>query len=76
MVAHEAGDESSGRPLEHDTRMSGLFDAALVHDDDQVRQRHGFFLAVRHMHEGNAERRLQLFQLCAHLDLQERVERR
>ena len=57
-------------------RMRRLLDAAVVHDDDQVGQRHRLFLAVRDMDEGDAERRLQLLQFGAHADLQERIERR
>ena len=53
-----------------------LLDPAVVHDDDQVGQRHRLFLAVRDVDEGDAERGLQLLQLGAHADLQERVERR
>ena len=56
--------------------MRRLLDAAVVHHDDQVGQRHRLFLAVGDVDEGDAERRLQLLQLGAHADLQERVERR
>ena len=56
-------------------RRAALLDAAVVHHDDQVGERHGFVLAVRDVNEGDAEILLQALQLGAHLDAQERVER-
>ncbi|MND58600.1 hypothetical protein D3C80_497670 [compost metagenome] len=76
MVTHETGDESGGRAFENLTRRRRLFDAAVIHDDDDVGQRHGLFLAVGDVNEGDAQRRLQLLQLGAHTDLEKGIERR
>ena len=48
----------------------------LVHHDHEVGQRHRLFLAMGDVDEGDAELGLQALQLRAHLDAQERVERR
>ena len=76
VAADEAGDEGRCRLVEHLARGAGLLDPALVHHHDEVGQRHRLFLAVGDMDEGDAEPRLQRLQLLAHLDAQERVERR
>jgi hypothetical protein len=47
---------------------------AAVHDDDDIGERHRLFLAVRHVHKGDAETLLQLLQLRTHADLQEGIE--
>ena len=76
MIAHEAGDESGGGAIEHLARCVGLFDAALVHDHDEIGERHRLFLAVGDMDEGDPELMLQLLQLLPHLDLEKGIERR
>ncbi|MNT47891.1 hypothetical protein D3C72_1846410 [compost metagenome] len=74
MIAHEAGDESGGRALKQLARRRCLLDAAIIHDDDDVGQRHCLFLTVCDVNKGDAERGLQLLQLGPHTDLEERIE--
>ena len=67
---------SVARRVEDVARRAGLLDPAVVHDHDQVGERHRLFLAVGDVDEGDAELALEALQLGAHLDAQERVERR
>ena len=76
MAADEAGDEGVARMVEDLARGAGLGDAAVVHDDDQIGQRHGFFLTMGHVDEADAEPPLKALQLLPHLYPQERIERR
>ena len=47
-------------------RRRRLLDAALVHHDDEVGQREGLVLPVRHMDEGNVQLPLEAAKLGAH----------
>ena len=76
VAAHEAGDEFAGRPVVDVQRRAHLLDAAVVHHHHGVGQRHGLFLRVRHVHEGQAQLLLPAAQFGAHLHAQERVQRR
>ena len=76
VAAHELRDESRARQVEHLARRTGLLDAAVVHDDDEVGECHRLVLAVGDVQEGDAELLLQALELGAHPDPQKRVERR
>ena len=47
----------------------------VIHDDDEIGERQRLVLAVRHVHEADAELALEALQLLAHAHAQERVER-
>ena len=64
------------RLVEDLARRPGLDDPAAVHHHHDVGQRHGLVLAVGDVDEGEAGLGLQALELLAHLDAQERVERR
>ena len=76
MAADEAGDEGVARVVEDFARGAGLGDAAVVHDDDQIGQRHRFLLAVGHVDEADAEPALKTLKFLPHLHPQEGIERR
>ena len=52
VLSQKAGGETRARLLVHALRPTDILDAATVHDDDEVRDRHRFFLVVGHVHEG------------------------
>jgi hypothetical protein len=76
VAAHEARHEFVGGVVVDLVRRADLLDHAVVHHHHGVGQRHRFFLRVRDVHEGQAQFLLPAPQLGAHLDAQERVERR
>ena len=55
VAADEAGDELGARRVEHLARRARLLDAAAVHHDDEIGQRHRLVLAVRDVDERDAE---------------------
>jgi len=76
LATYEAGDIGGQRLGVHVVGGRSLFDVAVIHDHDQVRQRDRFRLRVRHVDEGDAEVALHAPQFAAHLQTQELVERR
>src|SRR4029453_11824443 len=54
--------------------LTDLFDHAIVHDDDAVRHRHGFYLVVRHIYRRRFQTLVQRLDLGAHRDPQLGVE--
>ena len=68
------GEERRRRPLVEVARRALLLDAAGVHDDDAVGDRHRLLLVVRDVDHGEAEPLLQLADLLAHLAAQPGVE--
>ena len=65
-AAYEAGDELRLRPLIDVFRRSGLFDAAIVHDNDHVGRGHRLRLVVRHIDGRIAEFVMQPADLEPH----------
>ena len=53
---------------------AALLDAAVVHHDDEVGQRHGLFLGMGDVDESHAELALPALQLRPHIDVEERIE--
>ena len=70
----ERGDEPRSRPLINVGRSPHLLDAALIHDDDLIGQRHGLHLIVRDENRGRFQAIVQPADLDAHLDAQLGVE--
>lgn len=64
-LADEIRDEGRGRLAVDLQRRANLFDHPMVHDDDAVCHRQGFFLVVRDHHRGDAELALQRTDLLA-----------
>ena len=65
--ADEPGDESGGRPRVHLERRADLLDAAGVHHDHAMRQRHRLDLVVSDVKAGGSEAPVEGLQLGAHL---------
>src|ERR1700757_4028818 len=59
VPADEACDKGCSRPIKNGPRLRSLFDAALVHDDDEIGKRQGLVLAMGHVHEADAELALE-----------------
>ena len=72
--ADEVGHEGRARTVVDLARISGLLDAAAVHDRDPVGHRERLFLVVRHVDEGRPEGALDALQLQLHLLAQLHVE--
>ena len=75
-AAHEVGHEERGWVAIDLQRAAHLLDATLVHDDDAVGHREGFFLVVRDHDRGHAQRALQAADFTAQLDALNSVQRR
>ena len=72
--AHEGGAEARGRPRIDPFRRALVLDAAVIHHDDVVGERHRLLLVVRHMHERRADTVLQRLELVLHGPPQLEVE--
>ena len=72
--ADEGRDEARLRPAVDLRGHADLLDAAGIHDDEGVGQRHRLDLVVRDVDRGDAEGALQAFDLDAHLHAQLGVE--
>ena len=68
--ADELADEPRARSLVDVGRAAHLLDAAAVHDDDAIGERHALGLIVRHEHHGDARLLLEVLELGAHVDPQ------
>ena len=74
-LTEEVGHERRPRVLVQVRRSTHLLDDALVHHRDVVGHRHGFFLIVRDVHEGEPDLDLDPLELDLHLSPQLEVER-
>ena len=74
-LAEEVRDEGRGRRLVELGRAAQLLDPPGVHHRDGVGHRHGLFLVVRDVHEGEADLGLDPLELDLHLPAQLEVER-
>ena len=72
--ADEARDEGRGRPVVDVLGRADLLDAAMVQDDDAVRQRHRLDLVVRDVDRGRGHALAQALDLGAHLHAQLGIE--
>src|ERR1043165_3852235 len=74
-LADKIGNEPRPRALVDLARRADLLDPASVHHRDAIRDRHRFFLVMRHEDRGNAELFLQLLQFELHALTELTVER-
>src|SRR5258705_1959387 len=74
VPADEARNEYGPGPIEYGARRRCLFDATLIHHDNQIGESQRLVLAVCHVDEADAELPLEALQLLAHAHAQERVE--
>ncbi len=72
--ADESCNERRAWILVHLCRRSDLDDASRRHDGDAVAHRERFFLVVRHQHERDAERAIELAQLQLHFLAKLKIE--
>ncbi len=74
-LAHEAGGEKARRPCIDPLRRPDVLDPPVVHDDQDIGQRHRLLLVVGDVHESSADAALQQLQFILHLSSQLEVER-
>src|SRR4030095_9677665 len=70
VCAEECGEKGGGGAVLDAAGGADLLDPALVHDRDRVSHRHGLFLIVGHVHEGEAHLGLDALELDLHLAAQ------